>query len=261
MVRLFKFIGLYFNVISALALGIFSKKGRQRLIDTYNLVLVPAPTQEYPIDPYIILKTDVLEIIGNDPAQYEGVYECGFGHITEFELKVIANITKKYAPAAIFEIGTFKGRTTLNMALNAPDHCKIYTLDLPNEEVEHTAYKLETGELAYAQKSVSGERFINHPQQAKITQVFGDSASFDFGPYKGAMDLVFIDGSHAADYVLNDTVKAFEMIKGKGSVILWHDYTNWDGVREVMNNYYQTDARFKDLKHIGGTSILMLEVK
>jgi hypothetical protein len=28
-----------------------------------------------------------------------------------------------------------------------------------------------------------------------------------------------------------------------------------------MNNYYQTDARFKDLKHIGGTSILMLEVK
>jgi Methyltransferase domain len=260
MVRLLKFFGLYFNVISNLTLGIFSKTGRQKLIAAYNVLVPPPLTEELPADPFIIQKTDILEVIGNDPAQYEGVYECGFGHITEFELKVIANITKKYAPNTIFEIGTFKGRTTLNMALNAPDTCKIYTLDLPNDAVESTAFSLETGELRYAQKPVSGERFINHPQQKKITQLFGDSASFDFSPYKGSMELIFIDGSHAADYVLNDTIKAFEMTKGKGSVILWHDYTNWVGVQEVMNKYYETDPRFKNLKHIGGTSILMLEL-
>lgn len=31
----------------------------------------------------------------------------------------------------LFEIGTFDGRTALNLAWNSPDQCQVYTLDLP----------------------------------------------------------------------------------------------------------------------------------
>ena len=47
------------------------------------------------------------------------------------ELAYLALITKLKSPQAIFEIGTFRGRTALNFALNSPPDCTVYTLDLP----------------------------------------------------------------------------------------------------------------------------------
>jgi predicted O-methyltransferase YrrM len=212
-----------------------------------------------PADPYIIPKTDIFEILNNDSALYEGVYECGFGHTTEFELKVISNIVKAFQPKTIFEIGTFEGRTTLNMALNSGPETKIITLDLPESDFEEAKFKVEEGEVMYIKKKRSGERFLGHPLRSKIVQVFGDSATFDFTPYSNEIDLVFIDGSHAYEYVVNDTIKALELVR-PGGIILWHDYTNWEGVRRALNEFVQKDDRMKGLKHIGGTSIAILEV-
>ena len=52
------------------------------------------------------------------------------GNMAPHELETVASIVATVKPKRIFEIGTFDGRTTLNMALNAPD-AQIYTLDLP----------------------------------------------------------------------------------------------------------------------------------
>jgi hypothetical protein len=71
--------------------------------------------------------------------------------------------------------------------------------------------------------------------------------------------MAFIDGSHAYEYVLNDSEKVFAIMRGQG-LILWHDYTNWPGVWTALNELYQKDARFKGVRHIGGTSIAMLAV-
>src|SRR5687768_11016497 len=53
----------------------------------------------------------------------EGVGEC-----LDW-LSYLACICKVVEPKTIFEIGTFRGRTTLNFALNSPPDCRIYTLD------------------------------------------------------------------------------------------------------------------------------------
>ena len=39
--------------------------------------------------------------------------------------------TRALEPTCIFEIGTFRGRTAMNFALNSPETCRVFTLDLP----------------------------------------------------------------------------------------------------------------------------------
>lgn len=254
------YLGTFKRVSYAMTFGALGDKGRSNLLALYNSNPTSSGSDEvvFPIDPYIIPKTDVLAINGNDQAAYQGVDECGFGHITEFELKVICQIVLKHRPSVIFEIGTFEGRTTLNMALNAPE-AQIYTLDLPAAELSNTKMKIEREEEAYVNKVQSGARFVGHPAAARIQQLYGDSATFDFSPYYGTVDLMFVDGSHAYEYVISDTENALKLVK-KGGVILWHDYTNWVGVREGLNEYYKDKPGFERLIHIGGTSIVMLVV-
>ena len=61
------------------------------------------------------------------------------------ELAVLAQAAAAVSPGdEIIEIGTFDGRTTLNLALNAPPTSHIFTLDLPAGAP--TAYSLAAGE-------------------------------------------------------------------------------------------------------------------
>jgi len=264
MKNIFNNAQLYFGVLRRIGytvtFGMLTNNRRASLLNLYNMYENKVrPEDVTPDDPFIIPKTDVFELLKNDQAVYEGVYECGFGHTTEFELKVISNLVKKLNPQRIFEIGTFQGRTTLNIALNAGNNAEIITLDLPASELSSTQMEIEKGEIRYVKKDVSGERFIGHPVSYKIRQVFGDSATFPFSDYKNSIDLAFIDGSHAYDYVLNDSKKVLSMMR-PGGLILWHDYTNWEGVWSALNELYNANADFKNIKHIGGTSIAILEV-
>lgn len=254
------YAGVVKRVAYTLSIGMLNSGSRDELLKLYNAYSGhPHPEDGTPVDPFIIPKTDVFELFGNDSASYEGVYECGFGHTTEFELKVISNLVKKWNPRRIFEIGTFQGRTTLNMALNSSTDAEIITLDLPAEELASTKMDIEKGEVRYVKKEVSGERFIGHPAASKIRQVFGDSASFDFAEYRNSVDVAFIDGSHAYEYVLNDSEKVFTIMRD-GGLIIWHDYTNWPGVWTALNELYEKDARFNGIRHIGGTSIAILKI-
>ena len=102
------------------------------------------------------------------------------GNTSLLETVVISKLVQSTKPQTIFEVGTFNGRTTLHMAANANPETKIYTLDLPQEELANTKYDLHWSEKKYAKKPVSGEQFLNSEYQPQITQLFGDSATFDF---------------------------------------------------------------------------------
>ena len=254
------YVGVFRRVAYTLTIRMLDSDRKTTLLSLYNYYEDKKKIEDYtPSDPFIIPKTDVFELFGNDYAIYEGVYECGFGHTTEFELKVLSNLVKKRTPKRIFEIGTFQGRTTLNMALNISENAEIITLDLPASELALTKMEIEEGEIRYVDKEISGERFLGHPVATKIRQVFGDSATFSFSEYNNSVDLAFIDGSHAYEYVINDSQKVFAMMR-PGGLIIWHDYTNWKGVWSALNELYQSDSRFKNLKHIGGTSIALLQL-
>jgi hypothetical protein len=128
-------------------------------------------------------------------------------------------------PRVVFEIGTFRGYTAYHFALNTPDEARIVTLDLPRGAGVRAKLpvtivdRIHIGERAKA----DGYCFDGTPEAAKITCLEGDSAMFDFTPYRGHVDFFFVDGAHSYDYVRSDTLNAIACCHS-GSVIAWHDY-------------------------------------
>jgi len=124
-------------------------------------------------------------------------------------------------PVRIFEIGTSQGRTTALLAMNTPPSTKIFTLDLPPElSVPKGASDLHLIELARKELGIA---FRGTNWESRITQLLGDSGTFDFSPYYDSMDFVTVDGSHTYSFVRSDSFNAFRMIR-PGGVILWHDF-------------------------------------
>jgi len=71
-------------------------------------------------------------------------------------------------------------------------------------------------------RAPAAEAFKDSPYAGSITQHFGDSATFDYGPFEGKMDLVFVDGAHTYDHVKADSHSALSLV-GPGGVVVWDD--------------------------------------
>lgn len=179
------------------------------------------------------------------------------GNIRISELGVIGLLAQGCeAHSKLFEIGSFDGRTTLNLAFSSPMSCEVHTLDLAPEM--DTAFELARGERHMVEKEKSGARIDKYrDSHAEVTQRihqhFGDSAAFDYSPFENACSLVFVDGSHAYDYALSDTRAAMRMIR-PGGVIIWHDYGIWEGVTRALEELEEKENL--GLKNIAGTSLV-----
>lgn len=147
-----------------------------------------------------------------------------------FELYCLAAIARIRKPRTIFEFGTYDGATTLWLAKNAPD-ADIYTLDLPPELrgdwEKATLTNVDDGGDGL------GARFRGTPPAARITQLLGDSRSFDFTDYIGEMDLVVVDADHSYECARPDTENALRMLSPRG-VVVWDDY-GWPGVVRAVD--------------------------
>jgi len=189
---------------------------------------------------------------------------AGDGNVTLLELLAIVRLVRMHGPRRLMELGTFDGRTTLNLAANSPPEAEVFTLDLPRSGLHSAQLPLAAGEKHYIKKDVSGARFQGTDCEDKIVQLFGDSAAFDFSPYFQTVDFVFIDASHAYDYVLNDSRVALKLLRQGGGggkkVILWHDYGEWEGVTRALDELAGKEAGFRGLQQIAGTSLACLVV-
>lgn len=179
------------------------------------------------------------------------------GNVDERELVTICRLVRQASPEAVFEFGTFDGRTTLNLAANAPD-ARVHTIDLPQQTLNSSAAPLHAHETRYADKPFSGERFRSSDLASRITQLHGDSGSFDFSPLYDSIDFIFVDGSHTYEYVINDSLHAMRMLRGGRGTIVWHDYGRWDGVTRALNQLRSLDPAFSGLAHISGTTLAHL---
>jgi len=70
----------------------------------------------------------------------------------------------------------------------------------------------------------------------------------------GRAGLVFVDGSHAHNYVIADTDTALKLLARKGWFI-WHDYGVWEGVTRALEEIEA--SRHLGLRHIRGTSLVV----
>ncbi len=187
-----------------------------------------------------------LRLVETDKAQ---------GNVSLAEVVILAKLAGGVNPGEeIIEIGTFDGRTSLNMAVNSPESSPLFTLDLPWGD--ETAFDVEEHEKAFINKPQPGSRFLasNEPSAKKITQLLGDSATFDWSDHFGKAGMVFVDGSHAYDYAKTDSETAMKLIRPNGTII-WHDYGVWEGVTRALE---EIEAEKKlGLKHIRGTSLVI----
>ena len=167
---------------------------------------------------------------------------CGAGELTIEELFLIAHIVKKYQPKRIFEIGTYRGTSTVTMALNSPDDCKIYTLDVveqppqEDEDIEWIADYKHPDDVGIQFRNPEAE--FTKKAYSKIVQLWGNSTTFDYSPYMD-MDLVFVDGSHDFNTAYSDLYNALSMTSG---IVLAHDYAIWEpgvmgAVQKILKNF------------------------
>lgn len=147
------------------------------------------------------------------------------------EAYVLSLITAFLQPKRILEIGTATGQSTLLMARQAPD-AEIDTLDLGSAP---PALGVQADEPPWADLESIGAAFRGTEHEALITQHLGDSATFDYEPLAGAIDFVFVDGSHIYEYVRADSKNALRAI-APGGVVLWDDcnYLN-PGVSKALH--------------------------
>lgn len=209
--------------------------------------------------PVLIVPSVAIEELLQQPL-VPVLYEPGIanGNIQVQELVFICSLVHQLQPQSCFEIGTFDGRTTLNVAANAGPDARVYTLDLPRAAMRSTALPLEEDEKLYIDKDLIGGRFAGTEFASRITQLCGDSAAFDFGPYEGKQDFVFVDGSHSYEYVLSDSRAALKLLRPDGGIILWHDYGIWPGVTKALNQLCVSDDAFHLMRHIDGTSLCIV---
>jgi hypothetical protein len=193
--------------------------------------------------------TDLWPSIGQVTTALDTLRE---GNPTALELFCLGAIVRAVGARHVFEIGTFDGAMTLQLALNSPPDAVIHTLDLPAGEVDRTRAPLLAQERTYALKPTSGARFLGTPADAKIRQLYGDSAAFPVGPFAGRMDLVVVDGSHARAYVQSDSALARTMAR-PGGWIVWHDYGVWPDVTAILDEL----AREMSLVRLESTTLVV----
>ncbi len=139
------------------------------------------------------------------------------------DLALLRGLAKQIKDCSYFEIGTWRGESVANVSSVAKE---CITIDLPDEE------KLSLG---YKQEYIS-QHAVYSKHLANVTHLKANSFTFDFASLNRKFDLVFIDGDHHYDSVLNDTQKVFKHLVHENTIVVWHDYAyNPEKVRpEVM---------------------------
>jgi hypothetical protein len=196
------------------------------------------------------------QVLKNSPVQLAETAKSD-GNVRLSELAVLA-LAAHATPSGseIIEIGTFDGRTALNLAINAPPGVSIATLDLPPDQP--SALAIEESERRYVDKPAPGARLRNcggpwRPYADWVVQLRGDSATFDWSPHHGRAGLVFVDGSHAYDYARKDSETAMRLVN-PGGIVLWHDYGIWSGVTQALEELEA--AHRLGLVNIRGSSLV-----
>jgi predicted O-methyltransferase YrrM len=184
------------------------------------------------------------------------------GGMTLEELVILIGICKKKKTNTLLEIGSFRGRTTINIAKNCPD-CEITTFDLPLEKsdmptLKHPLNWTDKPLAAHIHRGFFIQKYTDLSD--RITCLFGDSATYDFTPYYNLFDIVIIDASHSYKNVMIDSDNALKLLRDRKGIIIWHDYAL--DHNEVVKAVHDVQRKYGiKIFHIKRTKFAYAEVK
>lgn len=139
------------------------------------------------------------------------------------DMMLLSGLAGSIPGCRYFEIGTWRGESVASVASRAKE---CFTLCLTDEQMRSRGIHERN-----IRSHLLFSREIPH-----VTHLRGDSREFDFASPGRKFDLVFIDGDHHYDSVLQDTRNVFRHLVHEDSIVVWHDYGFYpDRVRfEVM---------------------------
>lgn len=132
------------------------------------------------------------------------------------DLALLKSLAGKINNCTYFEIGTWRGESVANVS---PVCLECYTMDLPDDEKRRTGMDEEY----ISQHAVLSKHLKN------VIHLKNNSLEFDFSSLNQKFDLIFIDGDHHYDAILNDTKKVFEHLVHEKTIVVWHDYAFYPG--------------------------------
>lgn len=151
-----------------------------------------------------------------------------YGMSPPMDIALLKALAMSYKDCAYLEIGSWRGESLANVASVAKE---CVSISLSAEEMR--SFGATDNEVATANFFSRGLVNVKHIEH--------NSHTFDFTPYHGKFDLVFIDGDHHYEGVLKDTVNAFKLLRNDDSMIVWHDYgkspetVNWAVLAAILD--------------------------
>ena len=133
-------------------------------------------------------------------------------------------------------------------------------MDLPKSKSSHTKFQLDKIDEFVAKDALDkfdtsvGSYFMNHKIANKITQIYSDSATYDYSSLYKKVDLIFIDAAHDYENKKTDTENALKMLADNG-VILWDNYD--DILNPDVTKYLGEIAEVYPLYHLRGTPMVV----
>lgn len=147
------------------------------------------------------------------------------------DMLFLLNLAKGRRAERILEVGTYRARTACALHLNCPD-AHIVSYDIlaldsryrrmldgkPNVQLRHASFAASAGELR-------------------------EEPSFD---------LIFVDGSHRFEHVVEDSRLALDLLAPRG-IVVWHDYR--------PNDYYTKELRVPEGLEVIRNSVPVFAVR
>jgi len=169
-----------------------------------------------------VLVVDVLSICPTSNRWALQTFPGIRASVSPMECNALAALIHLVGANQVFEFGTYKGVSTTQLALNVGERGRVFTLDLPEDDPRYVLPIPKDEEKDIALEKGKGI-LVPEDVRSRVTFLRHDSATFDETPYLGLIDLVFVDGAHSYDYVRNDSLKGWNMLRA-GGVLAWHDF-------------------------------------
>ena len=167
------------------------------------------------------------------------------GWLTDEEGEALYELARRCrGNGVIVEIGSWKGKSTVCLGLGsrAGEAVPIYAID------PHADYRF-------------GD-FKTNVERAGISELVRPIASLSQAAADGfdePIELLFVDGSHEYDLVLEDFEKWVPKVVDDGWVA-FHDTTWTDGPRKVVGQAIYRSRRFKDVRFVVGSTTVARKV-
>lgn len=165
------------------------------------------------VSTYNVEQLQTIDILDLFPNLNENINSYSFlvGTSLISDLILLKSLARRFENCAYLEIGSWRGESLANID------------DVTNDCTSLTLSKAEMKALNFSDEFIKVHGiFSDHIKT--ITKIEHNSHTYDFNQLNKSFDLIFVDGDHSYEGILNDSRKVFPLRKNEKSIIVWHDY-------------------------------------